>query len=257
MPRCMFAMCSEGDIEAFNALPIAEFRTRFWPTDEPFLIAEKLPWLFTLESSSTISSQDLAQCFQLISDTSSSQYAASSMGWHPAKKRKEMLLPDLKYVLMKQESEDCDFELQRSPVDGFLSFMLTYEDGMEVIYCYEIHLQPQYQGRGMGKVLLRHMEEVGMKVGIRKTMLTVFRANEPARAFYESIGYGEDEYSPRPRKLRGGKVKEADYIILSKVLTEERDTCKSEKAALEKEIVDLKEESDKHQDENHQERKAP
>lgn len=62
------------------------------------------------------------------------------------------------------------------------------------------------------------MEEVGKRAGVQKAMLTVFKANEAAGLFYERLGYREDEYSPRPRKLRGGIVKEPDYMILSKSL---------------------------------------
>jgi len=32
------------------------------------------------------------------------------------------------------------------------------------------------------------------------------------------LGYGIDEYSPLPRKLRTGTIKEPDYHILSKLL---------------------------------------
>ena len=62
------------------------------------------------------------------------------------------------------------------------------------------------------------VEEVGTKVGVRKVMLTVFVVNVGARKFYEELGYGVDEYSPGPRGLRGGVVKEPDYVILSKGL---------------------------------------
>lgn len=31
------------------------------------------------------------------------------------------------------------------PISGFLSFMPTYEDGLPVTYCYEIHLAPTVQ----------------------------------------------------------------------------------------------------------------
>ena len=213
MLSIVITMHSGGDIENLNSLSLPDFRSRFWHADEAIPIPESRSWSLTLQNPYTVLPQELTQCFQLISSTSSTQYAASSMGWHPAAKRKEMRLPDLKYMLLKRISEQ-----QASHVDGFLSFMLTYEDGIEVIYCYEVHLQPSCQGRGLGKILLRRMEEIGTQAQVKKAMLTVFRANDRARRFYESLGYGEDEFSPKPRRLRGGKIKEADYIILSKAL---------------------------------------
>ena len=52
--------------------------------------------------------------------------------------------------------------------------------------------------------------------GVEKTMLTCFTANEAALKFYKKLGYEKDEYSPEPKRLKGGKVLENDYVILSK-----------------------------------------
>ena len=103
-------------------------------------------------------------------------------------------------------------------VGGFLSFMLTWEDGVEVVYCYEIHLEEGVRGKGWGRRLMGLLEEVGRRAGVEKAMLTVFRRNEAAVRFYERLGYGEDEFSPRPKKLRSGVAKEVDYLIMSKAL---------------------------------------
>ena len=122
----------------------------------------------------------------------------------------------MRYLLVKAA---VDNEVVREGVEGFVSFMLTYEDGYEVIYCYEIHLKPLLRGNGVGKQLIGMMEEVGRKAGVAKAMLTVFVENEGALKFYEKLGYEEDEFSPGPRKLRNGVVKNPTYIILSKALT--------------------------------------
>lgn len=61
-------------------------------------------------------------------------------------------------------------------------------------------------------------EDIGRRVGLEKTMLTVFKSNTKAVRFYKRCGFEIDEYSPQPRKLRNGTVKEPDYLILSKML---------------------------------------
>lgn len=122
----------------------------------------------------------------------------------------------MRYLLVKAVVENA---VVTEGVEGFVSFMLTYEDGYEVIYCYEIHLKPLLRGNGVGKQLIGMMEEVGRKAGVAKAMLTVFVENEGALKFYEKLGYEEDEFSPGPRKLRNGVVKNPTYIILSKALT--------------------------------------
>ena len=211
------------NVETFNTLPLADYRSKLWPHNTTVTHTRKdvsRTYSLSLESSSTIFDEDLTACFNLLSSTSSADYETSSMGWSPAKKLKEMRLPDLRYIVLKQNEDDKG--LDRLPdVEGFLSFMLTYEDGYEVIYCYEIHLWPQLRGTGLGKRLMEMMEEVGKKARVEKTMLTVFKANKAATTFYERLGYEEDEYSPRPRKLRAGVVKEPDYMILSKPLAGE------------------------------------
>jgi ribosomal protein S18 acetylase RimI-like enzyme len=146
-----------------------------------------------------------------VEQTSGEAYDASSTGWSRPKKRKEMQLPDMKYLLVRADEPSARIE-------GFLSFMVTYEDGKEVVYCYEIHLSPTARGRGLGKLLMGRMEEIGRAVGLEKAMLTVFRSNTIARRFYEKLGYETDEYSPQPRRLRNGTIKEADYLILSRTL---------------------------------------
>ena len=159
-------------------------------------------------------------CFDLVRGSSKEDYRDSADGWQPGKKRREMRLRDLRYFLLGREDEEgAEVPGTGALVEGFLSFMLTWEDGVEVIYCYEIHLSECVRGKGVGKRLMGYLEHVGRKAQVEKAMLTVFRRNEKAVRFYEGLGYVEDEFSPRPKKLRGGVVKEVDYLIMSKSLS--------------------------------------
>lgn len=212
-------------VESANALSLRDVYDRFIPSElkkegsEPFTF--KLPDSLTsthtlyLETAETISKPNLTACFNLIDLTSSADYAASSMAWRPSRKRREMRLPDLRYLLVKSKAEI-------PAIEAFLSFMLTYEDGHVVVYCYEVHMVPSLQGKGLGRYLVGIMEQVGAKAGLEKAMLTVFVSNKGALGFYEKLGYTEDEYSPEPRKLRNGTVKMPDYVILSKALDASR-----------------------------------
>ena len=162
-----------------------------------------------------LSKSDLKGCLELVENTSSSDYKSSSLGWSRARKSKEMQLPDLRYIVLRS--------YPGGPIQGFISFMLTFEDGFEVIYLYEIHLHTNLHGLGHGKHLMSIFENAGSIAEVKKAMLTVFKANEKALRFYENLGYSEDDFSPRPRKLRNGVVKEPDYFILSKELSPEYD----------------------------------
>ncbi|KZF26239.1 hypothetical protein L228DRAFT_264660 [Xylona heveae TC161] len=112
-------------------------------------------------------------------------------------------------------------QTQAGTVEAFLSFMLTYEDDREVVYCYEIHLSSTLRGCGLGRHLMNVLESIGTRVGVEAAMLTCFTKNESGLRFYERLGYVEDEFSPPPRKLRSGKVEKPSYIIMSKPLRRE------------------------------------
>jgi N-alpha-acetyltransferase 40 len=84
-----------------------------------------------------VAQDDLQACFGLIEETSGEDYRASRDGWHPSKKIKEMNSPELRYIMVKNKSEQ---------ILGFTSLMPTYEEGQPVLYCYEIHLKPELQG---------------------------------------------------------------------------------------------------------------
>ena len=183
-----------------------------------------MSYVLDIYTAKSIPDADFEACFGLVELTSSNAYDGSSVGWSPLKKRKEMKLPDMRYLIARQGSRTVNPNLNgasaptQGQILGFLSFMVTYEDGKEVIYCYEIHMSPAAQGLGLGKQLMLTLEDIGRRVGLEKAMLTVFKSNTKALRFYDRLGFVVDEYSPQPRKLRNGTVKEADYLILSKRL---------------------------------------
>ncbi|KAF4549623.1 Acetyltransferase (GNAT)-like protein 1 [Elsinoe fawcettii] len=172
----------------------------------------------------TLSDVDLDACLALVEETSAADYAASSMGWHRGRKRREMRDRDMRFMILRTDNGgSVDTKEVSKTFAGFLSFMITYEDGIPVIYIYEIHLKPSARGSGAGKRLMSIVEKIGQSVGVEKSMLTVFRSNNKAVKWYERLGYALDEYSPPEKKLRGDKVKQANYLILSKTLSRVRD----------------------------------
>ena len=209
---------------------------------------------FSVYSPDTIPQTYFEGCFDLIEYTSSAAYKASpSFRWSCRQKREEMSLHAMMYLIVRdtaaeqQEGEDgrptrpisreatrdrrrgkrLRFQPSRNGsrmtdlnygVGGFISFMPTEEEGVPVLYLYEIHIHPRFQNRGIGTILMQALEDIARNTGIlRKTMLTVFRSNEGGRRFYERLGYRRDEEStPSPMSLRGGGVREPDYYILYK-----------------------------------------
>ncbi|PSR88799.1 acyl-CoA N-acyltransferase [Coniella lustricola] len=170
----------------------------------------KAIFILGLSQATSTSENDLEACFSLIEATSKQDYEGSSRGWNPVTKRVEMRDPDLRYILVK----DAD-----GHVCAFTSLMPTMEDGLAVVYCYEIHLEAALRGTGLADLLLSFLETVAANIQVmEKVMLTVFTCNTRAVKFYQRLGFSIDELSPQARKLRNGVVKVPDYAIMSKRL---------------------------------------
>ncbi|PHH66991.1 hypothetical protein CDD81_4386 [Ophiocordyceps australis] len=151
---------------------------------------------------------DMQACFDLIYATSGNDYRRSAVGWHPAAKKREMASPELRYVLVRNDS---------GHIGGFASLMPTYENDEPVVYLYEIHLEPGLQGSRLGTHLMELVMQVADKIPtVTKVMLTCFTSNKRARAFYDRLGFVIDDSSPRQRKLRAGRTVFPDYVILSR-----------------------------------------
>ena len=157
----------------------------------------------------------LDECVGLVEESSAHDYQASEVKWSTPKKRREMVLPDMRYLILT--TSNLTDNGSPASLAGFASFMFTYEDGHEVVYIYEIHLKHAYRRNGLGKILLNLIEQAGSSIGVKKTMLTVFVSNGMAGKWYEKCGYSVDAFSPGPRVLRNGTVKQPSYRILSKL----------------------------------------
>ncbi|KIW07336.1 uncharacterized protein PV09_02185 [Verruconis gallopava] len=207
---------TESFLSALNALDEAAF-AKYLPSSSELKSKDgSKTYVWTFHLSSNLNDDDLEACFSLVEETSSADYQAASQGWNPDHKRSEMRERDMRYILVHRSGKEG-----HNSVLAFTSFMLTPEDDQPVIYIYEIHLSPELRGTGIGKALMEMVASIGRKVGVSMSMLTVFTTNQHAEAFYRRLGYTEDDSSPRDRKLRGGKIKRPEYLILSKNLREQ------------------------------------
>ncbi|RDA92914.1 hypothetical protein CP533_3896 [Ophiocordyceps camponoti-saundersi (nom. inval.)] len=105
---------------------------------DPSHAAQGAAYQLRLAKTEALSSEDVDSCLALVRETSGDAYRASNAGWRPRAKRREMCTPGLRYVLV------CDG--RSGKVVGFVSFMLTWEAGEAVVYCYEIHLEDFLRG---------------------------------------------------------------------------------------------------------------
>ncbi|KAF2684861.1 hypothetical protein K458DRAFT_417714 [Lentithecium fluviatile CBS 122367] len=168
-----------------------------------------------------MSQADLDACFEIVKLTSKDDYQSSSAGWNASRKKEEMLDRNMIYILIRAtpgtngrfaDSIDTD-------IIAFASFKIDYDEppqqDQQVLYIYEVHVGAELRGKGIGKFFLFTIECMAYKVGILKTMLTVFTKNTRAVIVYRNLGYRKDACSPEDLTTRRKTIR-AEYRIMSK-----------------------------------------
>ncbi|KAK7463650.1 hypothetical protein VKT23_005591 [Stygiomarasmius scandens] len=116
-------------------------------------------------------------------------YTKSSFGWDPEQKRKELFDPLSRFIVLFSSG-------QVEQVAGFCMFRFEYEDGVDILYCYELQICSSWKRQNLGRYLMNSLSVIGTAWRMEKIMLTVFLANSEARSFYRAIGFTLDPSSP-------------------------------------------------------------
>jgi len=136
-------------------------------------------------------------------------YEESDWGWNAKNKRDEML-DDNAWYLLAEKSDGT--------IVGFSHFRFDMDYDDEVLYVYEIQIDPSFQRKGLGRFMMQVLELLGFKADMRKIMLTAFKHNHDASKFFKKMmKYEIDETNPVDHvdEMAAG-IKEYDYEILSK-----------------------------------------
>lgn len=118
--------------------------------------------------------------------------------------------------------EDLSDQVQRDLVSGLsaspaASSLLAYIDGEVVglanlmttfssfaakplLNIHDIAVSKEYRGRGIGRKLFDEIHKLAAEMGACKVTLEVLEGNEPARALYASLGYGDYVLDPKMGK---------------------------------------------------------
>ncbi|CEO96935.1 hypothetical protein PBRA_005539 [Plasmodiophora brassicae] len=130
--------------------------------------------------------------------------------WNDYRKRLEMEESPARYVFVRlagdADREDRDV--------GFAHLRFENEDGAAQVYVYEVQVDREFQGIGLGKLLMQVVELSGCLFGLDKVVLTVFDTNEKALGLYRRLKYIKDASDPSLCNM----VCERGYQILCKLL---------------------------------------
>ncbi|MBL7887730.1 MAG: GNAT family N-acetyltransferase [Flavobacterium sp.] len=70
---------------------------------------------------------------------------------------------------------------------GFASYELHFENSNQT-KIHKLYVLPQIQGKGIGKWVINHIQEIALKAGDSALILTVNRFNK-AKDFYQKLGF--------------------------------------------------------------------
>jgi ribosomal protein S18 acetylase RimI-like enzyme len=155
--------------------------------------------------SNQISENRMKDCLSLFENNMGEMYRNSSWGLDMEEKTAELRHDKARFLFAIDNDEI---------LAGFIHFRFEYDDeespNCAVLYIFEIQIESAYRRCGVGKRLMGIAERIAREQSMAKVVLTVFKKNHQAVAFYtKSLGYDVDESSP---SKFGDHV---DYEILS------------------------------------------
>ncbi|CAG0901414.1 unnamed protein product [Darwinula stevensoni] len=129
-------------------------------------------------------------------------YLKSAWGWSDREKREELMDDSAWYLLARGEGD---------ALVAFSHFRFDLDSDLPVLYCYELQIEESYQRKGLGRHMMAILELAAFNSQMVKVVLTVFKHNPEAKAFYQSINFSVDQTSPED-----DYEETFDYEILSK-----------------------------------------
>lgn len=125
-------------------------------------------------------------------------YEQSNTGYDPHEKREELFANASRYFLIRSSDE----------LFAFVHFRFDLDFGSRVLYLYELQVNHQCQGQGLGQYCIEQLKQIGRATKMTKIVLTVHKANQRAVDFYRKKCHFELDASDPDDD-------EVDYLILS------------------------------------------
>ena len=127
--------------------------------------------IFHANELSTQFQQDIVDLFE---KNMKNFYEQSLAGYQPDDKRKELFDEQARYLLIR--SSDT--------LVAFTHFRFDMDYGSRVVYLYELQVNENFQGQGLGKWIIEQLQHLGQQTQMSKIVLTVHQSNQQAIDFY-------------------------------------------------------------------------
>lgn len=99
---------------------------------------------------------------------------------------------------------------------GFVHFRFEVQDRMFTLFVYDIEVDKDFQGNGLGTFLLNAIESIGREMKADCLMTMLFKANTPGIDFFMKNGFISSRISPE--NLNTEKSNAFKHVLLYKAL---------------------------------------
>ena len=155
------------------------------------------------------------QMMDLFQQNMGAKYKQSSWGLNLDDKKEELQHRKARFLVVTTSESRPDGDSTTPSLVAFCHYRFDYDDDQSpscvALYLYEIQVSQKFQSMGIGRCLMDLLSVIAKQASMQKIMLTVFRANQQATAFYRSLEYRIDEISPTEEDNE-------DYEILCKTV---------------------------------------
>ncbi|OHT08978.1 N-alpha-acetyltransferase 40 [Tritrichomonas foetus] len=124
--------------------------------------------------------------FQLIEKNMKAIYE-ETWGWNPDSKEAELLDESARFLFA--------YNSENQPV-GFVHYRFEFDNLETKSFIYDIQLEEEFQGKGLGKFLLQAVEFITLKLKLDCVMTTLFKENVKGRGFFKHMHYQVHKTSP-------------------------------------------------------------
>ncbi|XP_065883304.1 N-alpha-acetyltransferase 40-like isoform X2 [Dysidea avara] len=126
-----------------------------------------LDMVISFHKMSSMTEDEAKWSFELLKTNMKEFYVRGGMGWKDREKWEELTHDNSCFLIAREKATSRPM--------AYTSYRYDMDEGVEVIYCYEIQLEPEVRRKGMGKFLMQILELIGHRTQMKKIILTVFK----------------------------------------------------------------------------------
>lgn len=149
----------------------------------------------SINFASSLNKDELNWAFDLAKANMEAVYDASGYGWDDDDKRSELTEEGTRFLMLRDES------LDDKPLIGFVHFRFTVQGevldtmaGAPTLYIWDIHIEDEYQRKGLGKHLLIILELIARQQKMQLISIPIQDEDEIAASWIDKVrGYGPDK----------------------------------------------------------------